>query len=259
MLNQFSRTEILIGKQALEKLGESRVAVYGIGGVGSFVCEGLARSGVGGLTLIDDDRVCLTNLNRQLHALRKTVGQYKVDAMKQRLLEINPSMEIETVCKAYLPDDKEAFADGCDYIVDAVDMVSAKIALIVEAKQKNIPIISCMGAGNKLDPTKFEVADIYETSVCPLAKVMRHELRARGIRSLKVVYSKEPPIKPLDVEEASCRCHCICPEGTQRKCTERRSIPGSISFVPSVAGLILAGEVVKDLIGYKPDGADASR
>lgn len=255
MLNQFSRTEILIGKEGIKKLQASHVAVYGIGGVGSFVCEGLVRSGIGGLTLIDDDRICLTNLNRQLHAVRKTVGQFKVDAMKNRLLEINPDLAVTIIKKAYMPGDEEAFAGDCDYIVDAIDMVSSKIALIVEAKKKNIPIISCMGAGNKLDPTKFEVADIYETSVCPLAKVMRHELRARGVKSLKVVYSREVPLKPLDVAEASCRYHCICPEGTRRKCTERRAIPGSISFVPSVAGLILAGEVVKDLIGYKPDKA----
>lgn len=248
MLNEFSRTELLIGKKALEKLQASRVAIFGIGGVGSYAAEGLVRAGVGRFVLVDDDRICLTNLNRQIHATRKTVGAYKVDAMKERMLLINPEAEIETYKTFFMPDKHDGlFEEPYDYVIDAVDTMTAKIDLVLAAREKNIPIISCMGAANKLDPTQFEVADIFETSVCPLAKIMRKELRARGVGSLKVVYSKEQPIKPEENSEASCRLHCICPKGTQRTCTARRSIPGSVSFVPSVAGLILAGEVVKDL------------
>lgn len=253
MLNQFSRTELLIGKQAIEKLQQSKVAVFGIGGVGTYTVEGLVRAGVGRFVLVDDDRICLTNINRQIHATRKTVGLFKVDVMRDRILEINPEAEVIVYKTFYSAENAEELLSGdIDYVVDAVDTVTAKLDLIVRCKEKGIPVISCMGAGNKLDPTKFEVADIYETSVCPLAKVMRRELRARGIKSLKVVYSKEEAIKPVEEDENSCRHHCICPEGTKRKCTIRRQIPGSISFVPSVAGLILSGEVIKDLIGYKP-------
>ena len=248
MLHQFSRTELLIGEEALERLKKSKVAVFGIGGVGSYTVEGLVRSGVGKLVLIDDDCVCLTNINRQLLATRKTVGKAKVEVMKERIMEINPHVEVTTLQKFYMPDTAdELIFDDYDYIVDAIDTVTGKVDLIQKANAKNIPIISCMGAGNKLDPTQFEVADIYKTSVCPLAKVMRKELKKRGIPSLKVVYSKETPITPKETEGSSCTTGCICPSGTTRKCTIRRQIPGSISFVPSVAGLIIAGEVVKDI------------
>ncbi len=249
MLHEFSRTELLIGAEALKKLAASKVAVFGIGGVGTFVVEGLVRSGVGSFVLVDDDCICLTNINRQIHATRKTIGRPKVEVMKERILEINPKAQVITHQKFYMPENAdEFFNDRYDYIVDAMDTVTAKIDLIVKAKEKGIPVISCMGAGNKLDPTKFEVADIYSTSVDPLAKVMRKELRARGVDSLKVVYSREEPIKPVETESSSCRTGCVCPKGTTRKCTIRHQVPGSIAFVPSVAGLIIAGEVVKDLI-----------
>lgn len=249
MLNQFSRTELLIGKEAVNKLARSKVAVFGIGGVGSYAVEGLVRAGVGRFVLIDDDCVCLTNLNRQIHATRSTVGKPKVEVMKDRILEINPRAQAETYQTFYMPEHAlELIKPDYDYIIDAIDTVTAKIDLIIHAQQMNIPIISCMGAGNKLDPTQFEIADIYDTSVCPLAKVMRKELRKRGVSALKVVYSKEEPLKPIETEESSCRFNCICPKGTARTCTIRRQIPGSISFVPSVAGLLIAGEVVKDLI-----------
>lgn len=252
MLHAFSRTELLIGAEALKKLSESKVAVFGIGGVGTYVVEGLVRSGVGKFVLVDDDCICLTNINRQLHATRKTVGKPKVDVMKERILEINPKAEVTTFQKFYMPDTAEALiGEDYDYIVDAIDTVTGKVDLIVRAKQMGIPVISSMGAGNKLDPTRFEVADIYKTSVDPLAKVMRKELRSRAIDALKVVYSKEEPIKPVETEGSSCSTNCICPKGTTRKCTVRHQIPGSLAFVPSVVGLIIAGEVVKDLIGYK--------
>lgn len=255
MLNEFSRMELLTGREALEKLQNSRVAVFGIGGVGSYTVEGLVRAGVGSFVLVDDDRICLTNINRQLHATRKTVGKPKVEVMKERILEINPRAEVITYQTFFLPDKAdELIQSDYSYLVDAVDTVTAKIGLIVKARELGIPVISCMGAGNKLDPTQFEVADIYSTSVCPLAKVMRKELRARGIESLKVVYSKEVPLQPSDEVESSCRTNCICPKDTARKCTIRRQIPGSVSFVPSVAGLIMAGEVVKDLIGMNGTG-----
>ncbi len=256
MLHSFSRTEMLIGPEALYQLSQSKVAVFGIGGVGSYAVEGLVRAGVGKLVLIDDDCICLTNINRQLHATRNTIGRPKVDVMKERILEINPNAEVTTFQQFYMPETAQGLlADDYNYIVDAVDTVTAKIDLIIQAKIRNIPVISCMGAGNKLDPAKFEVADIANTSVCPLAKVMRKELRARGITSVKVVYSKETPLKPQETEESSCAAHCVCPSGTTRKCTVRNQIPGSISFVPSVAGLIIAGEVIKDLIGEKKSSA----
>lgn len=252
MLNQFSRTELLFGKEAMEKLQNARVAVFGIGGVGSFTVEALARSGVGNLDLIDDDKVCLTNINRQLIATRKTVGKYKVEVMRDRILDINPKANVVIHQCFYSKDTADQFDfSEYDYIVDAIDTVSAKIEMILRAQEKNVPIISCMGAGNKLDPTKFEVTDIYKTSICPLAKVMRRELKARGVKKLKVVYSKEPARKPLEDLSISCRTNCICPPGAERKCTERRQIPGSNAFVPSVAGLIIAGEVLKDLTGVK--------
>ncbi|MBF0478884.1 MAG: tRNA threonylcarbamoyladenosine dehydratase [Candidatus Omnitrophica bacterium] len=250
-MHEFSRTELLIGKDALKKLKTSKVAIFGIGGVGSFTVEGLVRSGVGKFVLVDDDRICLTNINRQLHATRKTVGRFKVEVMKERILEINPHAEVEIFQTFYLPECGEnLIRKDYDYIVDAVDTVTAKIDIVIRAKEMNIPVISCMGAGNKLDPTRFQVADLFSTSTCPLCKVMRRELRIRGITALKVVYSLEEVIKPLEADDANCQINCICPKGTVRKCTSRRSIPGSISFVPSVAGLIMAGEVIKDLIAY---------
>ena len=248
MLNQFSRTELLLGREALEHLEKSHVAIFGIGGVGGYTVEALVRSGVGAIDLIDDDKVCLTNLNRQIIATRKTVGKYKVDVMKERILDINPDCKVEVHKCFYLPETKDEFDfSRYDYIVDAVDTVTAKVQLVMEAKEKQVPIISSMGAGNKLDPAAFEVADIYKTSVCPLAKVMRRELKKRGVDHLKVVYSREPAMTPVDDMAISCREHCICPPGAVHKCTQRRAIPGSIAFVPSVVGLIIAGEVIKDL------------
>lgn len=249
MLNQFSRTELLLGKESMEKLKNSKVAVFGIGGVGGYTAEALVRSGVGTLDLIDDDKVCLTNINRQIFATRKTVGKYKVDVAEERLHDINPDAVINTHKTFYMPDTAEQFDfSQYDYIVDAIDTVTGKITLVVNADKAKIPIISSMGAGNKLDASAFEVADIYSTSVCPLARVMRTELRKRKIKRLKVVYSKEKPITPVDDMAISCKQHCICPPGTARKCTQRRQVPGSTAFVPSVVGLIIAGEVVKDLI-----------
>ena len=250
MLNQFSRTQLLIGAPAIKKLQESRVAVFGIGGVGGYVCEALVRSGVGSFDLIDDDKVCLTNLNRQIIATRKTVGKYKTDVMKERMLEINPDIDVRTHKCFFLPQNADEFPfEEYDYIVDAVDTVTAKIALIMKAKELDIPIISAMGAGNKLDAGRFQVADIYETRVCPLARVMRRELKKRNVKSLKVVYSDEQPIRPVEDMSISCRANCICPPGAEHKCTERRDIPGSTAFVPAVAGLMIAGEIVKDLSG----------
>ena len=248
MLNQFSRTELLFGKEAMEKLEGSRVAVFGIGGVGGYAVEALARSGVGELDLIDDDKVCLTNINRQIIATRSTVGKYKVDVAEQRVKDINPNIKVNTYKCFYMPDTADQFDfTQYDYVIDAIDTVTGKLELIKCADAVNVPIISSMGAGNKLDPTAFKVADIYSTSVCPLAKVMRRELRKLGIKKLKVVYSEEMPIRPIEDMAISCRQHCICPPGTARKCTARRDIPGSTAFVPSVVGLIVAGEVIKDL------------
>ena len=248
MLTQFSRTELLLGKEAMEKLKNAKVAVFGIGGVGGYVCEALVRSGVGAFDLIDDDKVCLTNLNRQIIATRKTVGKYKTDVMEDRILEINPDARVEVHKCFFLPENADEFPfEEYDYIVDAVDTVTAKISLVMKAQEMNVPIISSMGAGNKLDASQFRVADIYKTKVCPLAKVMRHELKKRGVKKLKVVYSEEQPTRPVEDMAISCRTNCICPPGAAHKCTERRDIPGSVAFVPSVAGLIIAGEVVKDL------------
>lgn len=248
MLNQFSRTQLLLGEESMKKLSDMRVAVFGIGGVGGYVCEALVRTGIGHFDLIDDDKVCLTNLNRQIIATRKTVGQYKADVMKERMLEINPNVEVNVYKCFFLPEnaDEFPFADY-DYVVDAVDTVTAKVELVMKCKEMNVPIISSMGAGNKLDASAFKVADIYKTKMCPLAKVMRHEMKKRGVKKLKVVYSEEKPTRPIEDMSISCRTHCICPPGAQHKCTERRDIPGSVAFVPSVAGLIIAGEVIKDL------------
>lgn len=248
MLNQFSRTQLLFGAEGMEKLYGARVAVFGIGGVGGYTVEALARSGIGTLDLIDDDRVCLTNINRQIFATRKTVGQFKVDVAQQRVLEINPKAVVHTYKTFYAPQTADQFDfTQYDYVVDAIDTVTGKLELVEQARKAGVPIISSMGAGNKIDPTAFEVADIYETSVCPLARIMRRELKKRGILKLKVVYSKEPAMTPIDDMSISCRTHCICPPGTARKCTQRRQVPGSNAFVPSVVGLIIAGEVIKDL------------
>ena len=257
MLTQFSRTELLLGKEAMEKLQNSRVAVFGIGGVGGYVCEALARSGVGAFDLIDDDKVCLTNLNRQIIATYKTIGKYKTDVMKERILDINPKADVRVHKCFFLPENADEFPyEDYDYMVDAVDTVTAKISLVMKAQEKHIPIISSMGAGNKLDGSQFKVADIYKTKVCPLAKVMRRELKKRGVQKLKVVYSEEQSIRPIEDMSISCRTHCVCPPGAKHKCTERRDIPGSVAFVPSVAGLIIAGEVVKDLVKDVPRTAE---
>ncbi|MDY3747702.1 MAG: tRNA threonylcarbamoyladenosine dehydratase, partial [Lachnospiraceae bacterium] len=222
-------------------------------GVGGYTVEALARSGVGTLDLIDDDKVCLTNINRQIIATTKTVGKYKVDVAKERILDINPDAVVHTYKTFYMPDTADQFDfSNYDYVVDAIDTVTGKIQLVCQAEALGVPVISSMGAGNKLDPTAFEVTDIYKTSVCPLAKVMRRELKKRGIKKLKVVYSKEEPLTPVDDMAVSCRTNCICPPGAERKCTQRRQIPGSTAFVPSVVGLIMAGEVIKDLtVGKK--------
>jgi len=234
----------------MKRLSEAKVAVFGIGGVGGYVVEALVRSGVRSFVLVDDDKVCLTNINRQIIATRKTVGKYKVEVMKERILDINPEAEVEMHKCFFLPENAGDFSfQDYDYVVDAVDTVTAKLQLVMQAKEAGVPVISCMGAGNKLDPTKFEVADIYKTSGCPLAKVMRRELKKRGVKKLKVVYSKEIPTRPIEDMSISCRTNCICPPGAAHKCTERRDIPGSLAFVPSVAGLIIAGEVIKDLAG----------
>lgn len=251
MLNQFSRTELLLGKDAMERLKNARVAVFGIGGVGGYTVEALARSGVGTLDLIDDDRVCITNINRQIIATKSTVGKYKVDVAKERILDINPDCVVRTYKTFFMPDTKDQFDfSEYDYVVDAIDTVTGKKEIILCAKAAGVPVISSMGAGNKINPAAFEVADIYETSVCPLARVMRNICRKNGIDKLKVVYSKEKPIRPTDDMSVSCRAHCVCPPGTARKCTERRDIPGSAAFVPSVVGLIIAGEVIKDITAF---------
>lgn len=249
MLNQFSRTELLLGKDAMEKLAASRVAVFGIGGVGGYTVEALARSGIGAIDIIDDDKVCLTNINRQIIATRKTIGKYKVDVAEERILDINPDAAVRKYKTFYMPDTAHQFDfTEYDYIVDAIDTVTGKIELAVNAQKAGTPIISSMGAGNKLNAAGFEVADIYKTSVCPLAKVMRRELKKRNIKKLKVVYSKEPPMTPIESEEISCKSNCVCPPGTARNCNQRRQVPGSVAFVPSVVGLIIAGEVVNDLL-----------
>ncbi len=254
-MDQFSRTELMFGAQAMEKLRQSRVAVFGIGGVGGFTVEALARSGVGTLDIIDDDRICLTNLNRQIIATHKTVGQYKVDAAEERILGINPHAVVNKHRCFYMPDTADLFDfKQYDYIIDAIDTVTGKIEIIMRAIKAGTPVISAMGAGNKTDPTAFRVADIYDTKVCPLARVMRHELKKRGVDSLKVVYSEEQPIRPLEDPHISCRQNCVCPPDTAHSCTARRDIPGSNAFVPSVAGLIIAGEVIKDLIGFERNG-----
>ena len=252
MLTQFSRTQLLLGEEAMDRLKNTRIAVFGVGGVGGFVCEALVRSGVGAFDLIDDDKVCLTNLNRQIIATRKTVGKYKAEVMRDRMVEINPDVDVRIHKCFFLPENADEFPfSEYDYVVDAVDTVTAKIELVMKCQKEGIPIISSMGAGNKLEASAFKVADIYKTKMCPLAKVMRRELKKRGVKKLKVVYSEEKPTRPIEDMSISCRTNCICPPGAEHKCTERRDIPGSVAFVPSVAGLIIAGEVVKDLTGRK--------
>jgi tRNA A37 threonylcarbamoyladenosine dehydratase len=248
MVNQFSRTELLLGTEGLVRLGKARVAVFGIGGVGGYAVEALARSGIGTLDLIDDDRVCLTNLNRQIIATRRTIGEQKVEVARQRVEEINPKATVYTHAVFYTPETAGQFDfSQYDYVIDAIDTVSGKLELVEQAYRNGVPIISSMGAGNKLDPTALEVADIYETSVCPLARVMRRELKRRGIPKLQVVYSREPAMKPLEDLSDGCRTHCVCPPDAARTCAQRRQVPGSTAFVPAVAGLIMAGEVIKDL------------
>jgi len=232
-MSLFSRTEMLLGAEGMERLKRARVAVFGVGGVGGYVVEALARSGIGTLDLIDHDRVSLTNLNRQILALQSTVGRYKVDVARERVLDINPEAQVNVYKVFYLPETADAFdLAQYDYVADAIDTVAGKLMLAERAALAQTPIISCMGAGNKLDPTAFQVADLYETSVCPLARVMRRELKKRGIEHLKVVYSREMPGKCVGEEDSG---------------ADRRQIPGSVSFVPSVAGLIMAGEMIKDL------------
>ncbi len=238
MPNQFSRTELLFGKEAMKKLQNSRVAIFGIGGVGGYTAEALARSGIGAIDLIDNDTVCLTNLNRQIIATHSSIGKLKVDVAEARLLDINPDIKIKKYNIFYTPETKSDFDfTQYDYVVDAIDTVVGKLSIIEESKKANIPVISSMGAGNKLDPTKFEVADISKTSVCPLARVIRQELKKRNISKVKVVYSKEPSIKPITTED-----------NKEELSIKKHQIPGSTAFVPSVAGLIIAGEVIKDLI-----------
>lgn len=235
-LNQFSRTELLIGKQGLEKLHNAKIAIFGIGGVGSFVVEGLVRAGVQNFVLVDNDKISLTNLNRQLIATQKTIGKDKVEVAKERILDINPKAKVEVFKEFFLPNSNtNIITKELTYVVDCIDTVTAKIEIVMQCKNLKIPIISAMGTGNKLNPLKLEVTDIYKTNVCPLAKVMRKELRKRNINELKVVYSTEEPIKPKL-------------QNYEEKNVMKRQVPGSISFVPSVAGLIIAGEVVKEII-----------
>jgi len=249
MQNQFSRTQLLMGKPAINTLMGSRVAVFGVGGVGGYVVEALVRSGLGEIDLIDDDRVCLTNVNRQVIATLSTVGKHKVDVCEERIHDINRRCIVHKYQMFYLPE----FADVIDlskfdYVVDCIDTVKAKLDLIKRCHDLKVPIISCMGAANKMDPTAFKVTDINKTQMDPLAKVIRKKLRKMGIRKLKVVYSEEEPLRPIDDPDISCRFHCICPNKDMRKCTDRRDIPASNAFVPAAAGLICGGEVVKDLI-----------
>ena len=247
-MNQFARSQLLLGSEGMDRLARARVAVFGIGGVGGYIAEALARSGIGAIDIFDDDRVCLTNLNRQIIALHSTIGREKTQVMKERLEDINPKLKVQARNIFYLPETADTIdLSVYDYVVDAVDTVKAKLELVCRAKALGVKIISAMGAGNKLDPTRLKVADIYKTSVCPLARVMRTELRKRGIPGLKVVFSTEEAMKPAEDEELSCNSRCICPPGTARSCSARRAIPGSTSFVPPVMGLIMAGEIVRDI------------
>lgn len=253
MLNQFSRAALVLGQDSMEILARSRVAVFGIGGVGGSVVEALARSGIGTLDLIDDDRICLTNINRQVLATRKTVGQYKVDAAEERIHDISPETAVNKYRTFFLPETADQFDfSQYDYVVDALDTVTAKIEIVLRAQKAGVPVISCMGCGNRVDPTRLTVTDIYQTKQDPLARVMRYELRKRGVKELTVVYSTEPAIRPEKDQDNSCLYHCICPPGTERKCTERRDIPGSTAFVPPAAGMIAASVIVRELTRFNP-------
>ncbi len=253
MLNQFSRTQLLLGQDGMERLYNAHAAVFGIGGVGGYTVEALVRSGVGTLDLIDDDRVCLTNVNRQIFATRKTVGQYKVDVAEERIKEINPNAVVHTYKTFYAPQTADQFDfTQYDYIVDAIDTVTGKLELIEQAQRAGTPIISSMGAGNKMDASAFEVTDIYKTSVCPLARVMRRETqKARHQKAEGRLPPKSRPSRRWTTCPSVARTHCICPPGTARKCTQRRQVPGSNAFVPAAVGLIVAGEVVKDLTAWE--------
>lgn len=251
MQNQFSRTQLLLGAEAMDKLKTAHVAIFGIGGVGGYVVEALARAGVGHFDLIDDDVVCLTNINRQIHATIKTVGHPKVEAGKERVLLINPHAEVETHQTFFLPDTKDQFDfTKWDYVVDAVDTVTAKLLIIEEAQKAGVPVISCMGCGNRLDPSKLEITDIYKTVKDPLSKVMRRELKKRGVKKCTVLYSTETALSPIEDPEISCREHCVCPPNSPRSCNDRRAIPASSPFVPPAAGLMIASKVAMDLIGF---------
>ena len=246
----FDRTKLLLGTENFQKIETKNILIFGVGGVGGFAAEALVRSGIHHLTIVDNDTVNITNINRQIIATTKTVGQSKVLAMKNRLLEINPQAQIEARQMFFLPENSsEIDFTKFDYVIDAIDTVKAKVQIVLECQKAGIKLISCMGAGNKLDATAFRVADIYKTSMDPLARVMRRELKKRGVKKLKVVYSQEQPIRPVEDMSISCRTHCICPPGAKHKCTERRDIPGSTAFVPSVVGLIIAGEIVRDISG----------
>ena len=247
----FARTELLLGEEVMKKLNNSRVAVFGVGGVGGYVCEALTRSGVGSIDIIDNDNVCPSNINRQIIATHKTLGRQKVEVMRERMLDINPDVNVRTYQCFFLPENADEFPfDEYDYVVDAVDTVTAKIELVMKCKEAEVPIISSMGAGNKLEPGAFKVADIYKTNVCPLAKVMRRELKKRGVKKLKVVYSEEKPLTPL-VKKTETKAEDVSTAAENEMGTKRRSTPGSLAFVPSVAGLIIAGEVIKDLTGLR--------
>ncbi len=251
MREEFSRTELLLGEEAMEKLARCRVAVFGVGGVGGYVCEALVRSGVGAFDLVDNDRVSLSNLNRQIIATQKSVGRYKTEVMRERMLDINPQVDVRVHQCFFLPENAGQFPfPEYDYVVDAVDTVTAKIELVMRAQANHVPVISSMGAGNKLEPSAFRVADIYETKGCPLARVMRRELKKRDVEHLKVVYSEEKPLKPLRGETAAPVEDAPENGEISREGAAKRSIPGSVAFVPSVAGLMIAGEVIKDIINW---------
>ncbi len=252
MFNQFSRTELIFGKESMNKLNASRVAVFGIGGVGGHVVEALARSGIGTLDIIDDDKICITNLNRQIFALHSTVGKYKVDVAEERIHDICPDIKVNKFKCFFMTDTADQFDfTQYDYIVDAIDTVKGKLEIVMRASAAGIPVISSMGAGNKTDPTRFRVADIYDTKVCPLARVMRYELKKCGIKNLKVVYSEEEPRCPGTEALQACSEESTFAQGSSRTGTGKRTIPGSNAFVPSVAGLIIAGEVICDLSGIR--------
>ncbi len=256
MPDQYSRTRLLFGPEAMQRLRRSRVLVFGIGGVGGYAVEALARSGIGALDLVDDDRVCLTNLNRQIIATHETIGRLKVEVARERVLAIDPGIAVTAHACFYLPETADAFDfSAFDYIVDAIDTVKGKLEIVTRAQAMGVPVISCMGAGNKLDPARLRVADIYQTQVDPLARVMRTELRKRGVPSLTVVYSDEPPLRPLPDAEAACGNGCVCPPGSARTCAARRAVPGSNAFVPAAAGLLIASHVVRALAGLSAPGA----